>query len=292
MSLIRPRQRVVTAVFPHNANRRFIIPSRFGGAEPPAPPVAEGYRFALTVGELGPGGNAGFLEFTYGALTPGDTESGNPVVQIACSGTSTIVAEFLNDVVGNPAFISIMIEGEPEYLDLFQSTTKRYQAGNGGKLFALLKANVGNTLGVNMFVESGAELLLNPVFAANTTSWQALNANGTIAFESASTVLCTSTVTGSMGIMAQIANRPLLAAGVYQFRPYAGGTVGAGGNVIYGEVVAATTLFSQVMRQATEEKGAFYNPVSQAVIVQGRADLTAAQSFYVKGFSLKATVGL
>jgi hypothetical protein len=34
VSFIRGRQRVVTALFPHNGNRRFIVPGR----KPPAPP--------------------------------------------------------------------------------------------------------------------------------------------------------------------------------------------------------------------------------------------------------------
>lgn len=79
-SLIRAKQRSLTAILPHNANRRFAIPRR-------------GDPLIMTAGDLG-GVQTGFSTiFVYGALAPADFR-GLPVMQIH-HNTNTLTNEVI-----------------------------------------------------------------------------------------------------------------------------------------------------------------------------------------------------
>ena len=86
MSFIRGRQRVVTGISPHNANSRYLAPGK--RARKPE------QEFLMTVGQGG-GGEVGYLEGDFGALTP-PGNWGRDVLLITISDAGEIVVGYEN----------------------------------------------------------------------------------------------------------------------------------------------------------------------------------------------------
>ncbi len=178
MTLIRHRQRVVTAISPHNANRRYIVPKRTRG-----PQAVAGQQYSVTAGVAGP--SQGYVRPNIGALDPDVplTVSGQ-VIQFVLSVTSTMTFDFRLAGLSVPnvdeTFSRINVQGEFDVgFNTFgvERAAMTYNPDNGGNSAWTLAPVGGTFISGNTYTLGIEQTGLASVDAPSGLSVQGLSMN-------------------------------------------------------------------------------------------------------------------
>ena len=142
-NLIRPYQRAITAIFPHQGNRRFLVPNRRKTADA---------QFTLVPGVSGV--DVGFLLENFGALTPAE-KWGHGVLLLSVNNAGLLRVGYQNGWQPVPGPIAMTNSATPGEVLLTWSGQFFTSAGNLD-IHTAWTTEAGNPVAVGFSNRTGA----------------------------------------------------------------------------------------------------------------------------------------